>query len=89
MDDTVFPVEVISAFSTNGDILPLRLRIENEEHQLIRMDIEEVIRSKQIQHIGTEACVFLCRASVHGKQKLFELKYILRSHNWYLQNSID
>ena len=45
--DTIYPVDVISMCSANGDIRPLRLRMEDEEHQLLRIDIEEIISSKQ------------------------------------------
>ena len=84
----VQPVDVISMCSANGDILPLRLRMEDEEHQLLRIDIEEVIGSKEIQYVGIEAHVFLCRATVRGKQWLFELKYTIRSHCWHLQRKV-
>ena len=78
------PVEVISVCSASGEIRPLRLRMENEEHQLLRVDIAEVISSKKIQYVGIEAQVFLCRATVGGQQWLFELKYTIRSHCWCL-----
>ena len=80
----VCPVDVISMCSANGDIRPLRLRMEDEDHQLLRIDIDEVISSKQVQYVGIEAHVFLCRAKVKGKQWLFELKYTIRSHVWSL-----
>lgn len=86
--DTVYPVDVISVCSANGDIRPLRLRLEDEEHQLLRIDIEEIICSKPIQYVGIEAHVFLCRATVRGTQWLFELKYTIRSHSWCLQRKV-
>ena len=75
-------VDVISVCSADGGIKPLRLRVEDEEHQLLRIDIDEVISVKEIQYVGIEAHVFLCRATVRGKEWLFELKYTIRSHNW-------
>ena len=84
----VQPVDVISMCSANGDILPLRLRMEDEEHQLLRIDIQEVVSSKKIQYVGIEAHVFLCRAEVKGKQWLFELKYTIRTHSWCLQRKV-
>ena len=84
----VCPVDVISMCSANGDIRPLRLRMEDEDHQLLRIDIDEVISSKQVQYVGIEAHVFLCRATVRGKQWLFELKYTIRSHNWCLVRKV-
>ena len=88
MGETIYPVDVISMCSANGDILPLRLRMEDEEHRLLRIDIEEVISSKKIQYVGIEAHVFLRRAVVQGKTWLFELKYTIRSHNWCLQRKV-
>lgn len=88
MGENIYPVDVIAMCSANGDILPLRLRMEDEEHQLLRIDIEEVIGSKEIQYVGIEAHVFLCRATVRGKQWLFELRYTIRSHCWHLQRKV-
>lgn len=76
------PVDVICVCSANGDIRPLRLRMEDEKHQLLRVDIDEVISSKPIQYVGIEAKIFLCRATVEGKKWLFELRYTIRSHSW-------
>jgi len=78
------PVDVISVCSANGDIRPLRLRMETEDHRLLRVDIDEVVSSKVIQYVGIEAQIFLCRATVETKEWLFELKYTIRSHNWCL-----
>lgn len=88
MDGKVCPVDVISMCSANGDIRPLRFRMEDEEHQLLRIDIEEIISSKSIQYVGIEAQIFLCRATVKGKKTLFELRYTIRSHNWCLLRKV-
>ena len=76
------PVDVISVCSADGEIRPLRLRMEDEAHQLLRIDIEEVVGMKSVQYVGIEAQIFLCRATVEGKKWLFELKYTIRSHCW-------
>lgn len=82
------PVDVISMCSANGEIRPLRLRMESEDHQLLRVDIDEVISSKQVQYVGIEAIVFLCRATVEDKNWLFELKYTIRTHSWHLVRKV-
>lgn len=84
MGETNTPVDVISVCSAEGEIRPLRLRIEQEDHSLIRVDIAEIISSRQIPYVGVEAQIFLCRAVVDGVQWLFELKYTIRSHCWSL-----
>lgn len=78
------PVDVIAVYSANGEIRPLRLRMEDEEHQLLRINIEEVVSCKEVQYVGIEAQLFLCKAIVMGKPWMFELKYTIRSHSWSL-----
>ena len=82
------PVDVISVCSANGDIKPLRLRMEDEEHQLLRVDIHEIISMKPIQFVGIEAQIFLCKSIVQGKEWLFELKYTIRTHTWCILRKV-
>ena len=82
MEQKIYPVDVLSVCSAAGDIRPLRLRLEDEQHQLLRIDIDEIISMKPVQFVGIEAQIFLCRAMVEGKQWLFELKYTIRTHTW-------
>jgi len=89
MDRNIHPVDVIAMHSANGDIRPLRLRMENDKHHLVRIDIDEVISCKEIQYVGIEARVFLCRAVVDERKWLFELKYTIRSHSWSLIRSVN
>ena len=82
MEQRICPVDVISICSADGQIRPLRLRMEDEDRKLLRVNIDEVISVKQIQYVGIEAFVFLCRAMVQETQWLFELKYTVRTHTW-------
>ena len=88
MEQNVRPVDVISVCSTAGDIRPLRIRLEDETHQLLRVDIEEIVSTKQVQYVGIEAQVFLCRATVQERPWLFELKYTIRTHTWCLTRKV-
>lgn len=88
MEQKMCPVDVISMCSASGEIRPLRLRVEDEAHQLLRIDIEEIINIRQVQYVGIEATIFLCRATVRDKQWLFELKYTIRTHCWCLMRKV-
>lgn len=88
MEQKICPVDVICVYSANGDIRPLRFRMEDEDHQLLRVDIDEIISCREVQYVGIEAHIFLCRATVQGKETLFELKYTIRSHNWCLLRKV-
>lgn len=86
--DNICPVDVISICSACGEIRPLRFRMEDENHMLLRVDIDEVISVQLIEYVGIEAYVFLCRATVEDRRWLFELKYTIRSHTWCLRRKV-
>ena len=84
----IIPVDVISLCSADGQMRPLRFRMEDESHQLLRVDIDEIINCRHIQYVGIEAQIFLCTAFVQGKRWLFELKYTIRTHCWCLLRKV-
>ena len=84
MENKITPVDVISICTADGQIRPLRFRMEDESHGLLRIDIAEVISMKPVQYVGIEAQIFLCRAVVNGAEWMFELKYTIRTHSWCL-----
>ena len=88
MEQKNFPVDVICVCSADGDIRPLRFRMEDEHHQLLRVDIDEIVSARDVQFVGIEARIFLCRATVGKKRWLFELRYTIRSHNWCLLRKV-
>ncbi len=88
MEQKIYPVDVISMCSASGEIRPLRLRMEDESHQLLRVDIEEIISIRQVQYVGIEATIFLCRATVHARKWIFELRYTIRTHTWCLLRKV-
>ena len=88
MEGNICPVDVISMCSANGDIRPLRFRMEDEDHQLMRVDIDEIVSCRWVQYVGIEAQIFLCKAVVKGKEALFELRYMIRSHSWCLLRKV-
>lgn len=83
------PVDVIAVYRANGDICPLRFRMEDENRQQFRVNIDEVVSRKDINYIGAEAYVFLCRATVWEKRWTFELKYVIRTHTWSMLRTIS
>lgn len=82
MEQTIRPIDVISVCSADGELRPLRFRMEDEQHCLLRVDIDEIISIKPITYVGIEAYIFLCRAEVGGQRWMFELRYTVRTHTW-------
>ena len=77
-------IEMISVCAADGALTPLRFRLEDEEHQLCTVAIRQVVCSSRIQYAGVDAIQYLCKAEVQGREKLFELRYTVRSHSWSL-----
>ena len=89
MGEKMCPVDVISVCSANGEIRPLRLQLIDEERQMLRVNIEQILSTEEIQHVGAEAKIFLCRATVWDRKWTFALKYSIRSHSWCLLGRIS
>lgn len=76
------PVDVISICTADGEIRPLRMQLEDEQRQLLRVNIEQILDMEEITHVGAEAKIFVCRATVWERKWTFQLKYMIRSHSW-------
>ncbi len=77
-------VEMISVCATDGTLTPLRFRLEDEAHCLQTVAISRVLSRKVIQYAGVDAIQYLCKANMDGKERLFELRYTVRTHCWSL-----
>lgn len=77
-------IEVISVFAADGSITPLRFRMEDEDHCLQTVAISQVACVKHIQYAGIDAIDYLCKARLEDKEKLFELRYTVKTHRWTL-----
>lgn len=89
MEQKMCPVDVISICTASGDLRPLRIRLEDENRQMLRINIDKVLDVKEIRHVGAEANIYLCRACVWDRMWTFELKYSLRAHTWCMLRTIN
>ncbi len=78
------PVDVISVCNADGSIRPLRLRLEQENCELLRIDIEEILGTREIPYTGVEAIIFYCRGRSGEHGCTFQLRYLYRRHSWHL-----
>ena len=76
------PVEAISVCNTIGDIRPMRIRLEDEEHQLMVLNVEEIIYCKESNLSGIRSFRYGCKVRMHGVERLIELIYNVHSHRW-------
>lgn len=78
------PVQMIAHCAADGSMQPLRFRFEDPEHMLCTVQISEVVSSRRIEYVGIEAFLYLCKAVLDGRERMFELKYTVRTHRWVL-----
>ena len=78
------PVQVLAACGVDGQMQPLRFRFEDAEHVLHTVRISEVLDSRMVEYVGIEAFLFVCKAVTEGAERLFELRYTVRTHRWTL-----
>ena len=76
------PVEAISVCNTIGDIRPMRIRLEDENHQLISLNVDEIIYCKECNAAGILSYHYACKVHMYGEMRLIELMYHIQSHKW-------
>ena len=89
LETGICPVDVISVCTVDGQIRPLRMRVEDRAKQLLRVDIDEVVSVRQIQYVGVESLNYLCRGHVGHRPWVFELRYMIRTHSWCLLRRLN
>lgn len=77
-------IEMISVCSADGHITPLRFRLEDEENCLQTVSISQVMYAKPIRYAGIDAIQYLCKAILEEKERVFELRYTIKTHRWSL-----
>lgn len=77
-------IEMISHCGTDGELKPLRFRMEDEDESLVTVSISQIVCAKPIQYAGVDAIQYLCKAVAGENERLFELRYTVRTHQWTL-----
>ncbi len=75
-------VEMICVCGADGKLTPLRFRMETEEGCLQTVIITQVLVSKPIAYAGVDAIQYLCKTDAGGQERLFELRYTVKTHRW-------
>lgn len=82
------PIQVISLFSADGSLQPVRFRFEDEQHQLHTVRISRIVDVREVTFVGMEAFRFLCLSEEEDCAHLFELDYTVRTHRWRLRGKV-
>lgn len=86
MENLQLPIDVIASFNTLEEIRPLYFRVENQEHERITLQIEDVLTHKEMKLAGIRVIKYYCRAHMEGELRYCELVYHIDKHVWKLQS---
>lgn len=75
-------VEMISVCGADGRITPIRFRMEGEDREMHVVPISQIMYCNPIQYAGIDALQYLCKGRVREEERLFELRYTLKTHCW-------
>jgi hypothetical protein len=80
----VKPIEVVVWTDVKGNIHPVRFKITNEDESNSVVKIDKVISVDKGKLAGNEMLVFKCQSVINEVEKLYEIKYDLKSCKWIL-----
>jgi len=78
------PIDMVCWFEKTGMPHPVRFKLLTEDESEVVIKIDKVMFIDKEKIAGNEMMIFKCRSIVQGIQKIFELKYELRTCKWIL-----
>jgi len=82
------PVEMISCCNALGEIVPIRLRMENASHEVMVASINEIVYKKESHIAGLLTFEYGCKIKIEGREQLVEVSYQVHSHRWLIKKII-
>lgn len=84
MKIVALPIEVVSYTDNKGEVRPLRIRVQTEEHSVKVIKIDKIISKEKEKLAGNLMLVFRCQSKINNLMKVFEIKYDLKTCKWIL-----
>ena len=75
---------MISLCNADGSLSPLRFRYEDEEQQIRKAHVTQILSRRQLKYVDVEFFLYSCRAIEEDREWTYELQYVVRSHRWLL-----
>lgn len=82
------PVEMISKCSTLGEMIPIKFRIENKNHEMMTALVQEVVYQKESHFAGIKTFEYGCKVNLEGREQLLEISYQVTHHKWVIKKVV-
>lgn len=80
----IVTIDANATFNPLGEIRPLYVRLEDEEHCLHTYRIEKVEQVKEEKFAGIHSYLYVCLIEVEGMMKQIKIRYYIAAHKWAL-----
>ncbi|KNY26363.1 hypothetical protein [Pseudobacteroides cellulosolvens] len=77
------PIEMIYMSTTAGKLTPIKFKMPTDKGELV-IKIEKIIKSQEEKISGSNIITYTCQSTIAGSERLFELRYEIRSCRWFL-----
>lgn len=77
-------VEMIVACGLDGSLQPLRFRYRDSEGERRLAKVLEVLSCQEIKYIYVEAYLYTCRVRIDDEEQTLQVRYAIRTHQWFL-----
>lgn len=77
-------IDANATFNPLGEIKPMYIRLEDEEHQLHTYKIESISNIKEEKYSGISAILFVCNIRMEECMREIKIRYYIPSHKWTL-----
>ncbi|KPU42133.1 hypothetical protein OXPF_39120 [Oxobacter pfennigii] len=79
----VKPIEMVAWFTKDGSPTPVRFRLETPEGYTV-IKIDKILQKDIEKLAGNNTLVYKCQSLINGLERVFEIKYELRTCKWVL-----
>lgn len=77
-------VDMICLSSSEGEIRPLKFRIQESSGESRIVKIDRIISKKEEKLAGNRMLVFTVQSVMDGTERIYEMKYEIQTSRWYL-----
>ena len=78
------PVDMVTWFSKDGSLHPIRFRLQVEDESYKVINVDRIVHKSIEKLAGNDMIVYRCQSEINGVVKPFELKYEIRTCKWML-----
>lgn len=78
------PIEMVATFDTTGELLPIRFRVESEDHTMKVLRVLKILVKHEEKIAGNPIRSYTCLVAINEQERHCEIRYELLTCKWLL-----